>query len=130
MAEQQEQVEQTAQTGEQAMTPADDTNKSLRLAIIFSSIVLWIMAIFMINILYSINAKIDTLSQYMQATLSVAGQRPLDSFQVVDKDGNVVYSFRVDPTLEEMPPEAMNAEMGCDMPAGGPKAAPGTDQPK
>ncbi len=82
-------------------TVADDANRSLRLAIIFSSIVIWIMAIFMINILYSINGKIETLSQNMQTMITMASRRSLDEFQLTDKDGNLTHSFRINPMYIE-----------------------------
>jgi len=115
MAEQQEQAERVTQSEEQSGTQAEDAGNSLRLAIVFSSIVLWVMSIFMITILYSINAKLNTMNEYLQHTMSLAARQPLDSFQVVDKDDSVIYRFRIDPALQQMPMEVMSGEMACPM---------------
>jgi len=89
------------------MSVGDDAGKSLRTAVVFSSIVLWIMAIFMINILYSINAKLDSIEQMVPGLMSVASHQPLESYQIMDAEGKtVVNTFRLDPSVTDMAGEA------------------------
>lgn len=77
-----------------------DSSKSLRTAIVFSSIVLWIMAIFMINILYSMNAKLASLEQMIPGIMSVASSQPLENYQIMDAEGKeVLNTFRLDPAV-------------------------------
>jgi len=46
-----------------AADKTDSVNRSVRSAVIGSSIVLWILAVFMINIMNSINGKLDDVSR-------------------------------------------------------------------
>ncbi|MBT4817679.1 MAG: hypothetical protein HON70_18380, partial [Lentisphaerae bacterium] len=83
---------------ESGAASATDEGKSLRTAIVFSSIVLWIMAIFMINILYSVNAKLDSIEQMIPGFMSVVSRQPLEAYQIMDAEGKeVVNTFRLDP---------------------------------
>ncbi|MBT3375996.1 MAG: hypothetical protein HN742_09200 [Lentisphaerae bacterium] len=95
---------------ESGAASATDEGKSLRTAIVFSSIVLWIMAIFMINILYSVNAKLDSIEQMIPGFMSVVSRQPLEAYQIMDAEGKeVVNTFRLDPATTEPGPEAMGS---------------------
>lgn len=86
---------------QQAKQREEKRQRSLRSAIIGSSIVLWILTIFLINIMYSVNAKLGELKQYLQINMAMFGSRSIEQYQIVDKDGNLVYRFEQVPMLYE-----------------------------
>ena len=88
---------------------ATQTEQSVRTVIIGGCIIMWLTAIYMINLMNGINQQLETIGMNWQSSVSILTQRPLDNYQVVDKDGAVIYTFRVDPKLFEE--EAMGEDM-------------------
>ncbi len=81
--------------------------KSLRTAIIGTSIIMWILAIFVINALNGIKTELGNIKQMVSDTsASVTNLYPA-RYQITDKDGAVVYKFETIPTAvgegSEMP---------------------------
>lgn len=120
MADQEQQENVAPQQSGGPIGADGDAGKSLRTAIVFSSVVLWIMAIFMINILYSMNAKLASIEQMIPGIMAVASSQPLENYQIMDAEGeNVVNKFRLDPAISEMGPEALGmGEAEMMMPTG------------
>lgn len=71
----------------------ENWGKSLRSIMLGSSIILWVLAVFMISALNGINDKLGKMEKYLVTTMSMAA-RTLESYQVVDPEGEIVYSFR------------------------------------
>ena len=75
-------------------------DKSIRSVVIFSSVVLWLLAIFMINIMNSINTQLKDLNDGQVSLTNVVGARKaIENYQILDADGNPIYSFRIDPAM-------------------------------
>ena len=111
--------EKQEQATPKAPASAGDAAASLRTVVIGSSVVVWILAIWMINTLNTINEKLSAIDQSLQATMSASsGQRPVESYQVTDKDGNLVYKFRLDPALEVAPEDMMDPAVEAGMMGG------------
>lgn len=90
MAEEQAAQEQVASAGTEG--------KSLRTAIIGTSIIMWILAIFVINALNGIKAELGNVKQIVSDTsASITNLYPA-RYQITDKDGAVVYKFETIPT--------------------------------
>ena len=106
--------ETTKQAETETKTKIQNDDRSLRSAVIGTSIILWILAIFMINIMNSMNSKFDKIANYMESYISIAGRPQLETYQLVDKDGNLAYTFRINP--EMLPPEDMIQEVPEDLP--------------
>lgn len=98
---------------------AKSTEQSVRTVIVGACIILWLTAIYMINLMNGISQKLEKIDMDLQSSnLSTLNHRPLENYQVVDKDGNVVYSFQIDPKLFETGESEMMEGASC------PAAAP------
>ncbi len=74
--------------------------RSLRSAIIGTSIIFWILAIFLINSMNAIKTELETANQFVQSYMYMAGQSNLAGYQLVDPEGKTVYTFQRLPELE------------------------------
>ena len=86
-----------AEEAKQVVAPATEgKHGSVRVAIISTSVILWVLAIWMINVMNSMSAKLDDIWKATEATNSVLRNRPpVEATQVLDKDGEIVYTFKV-----------------------------------
>jgi len=89
-------------------TKPTQTDQSMRTIIIGGCIILWLTAFYMINLMNGISKQLETISTNWQSSISILSRRPLENYQIVDKDGAVIYKFQVDPKLLE---DAMGEEM-------------------
>ena len=69
---------------------------STRSVILGSSIVLWILAVFMIVTLNKMNTNLKEIKLYLQAVRASASV-PLTAYEVRDKDDNLLYKFGDNP---------------------------------
>jgi hypothetical protein len=99
------------------MSEKSNQERSLRTAIIGTSIIFWILAVFIINSMNGIRQEIDKTNQYVQTYMSIAGQANLSGFQLVDPSGKVVYTFQRLPEEDlgmlEAPAGACAQKAGC-----------------
>jgi hypothetical protein len=79
---------------ETAAPQAQDTSVSKTL-LVGCSIVIWILALFMIYTLNSIKDEMHKLNSNVEMMMTT--QTPLSSFDLKDAEGNVVYSFSTKP---------------------------------
>ena len=77
---------------------------SMRSVILGSSVVIWILAIFMIVTLNNMKNELIKLNTQVKTLTSIAGDSNIGQYQVTDEDGKkVIYKFQrvVDPGMEE-----------------------------
>ncbi len=106
-------AEETTQAQSETQEPKEK-EQSIRTVLIGGCIILWLTAIYMINLMNGISQKLDKIDLNWQSSVSILSQRPLESYQVVDKDGNLVYSFQVDPKVFETPEGEMMDMQGLE----------------
>jgi hypothetical protein len=92
------------------MSEKSNQDRSLRTAIIGTSVIFWILAVFIINSMNGIRQEIDKTNQYVQTYMSIAGQANLGGFQLVDPNGKVVYTFQ---RLPEQDMEMLEEQAGA-----------------
>ena len=86
------------QAVQQQADNAGAEGKSLRTAIIGTSIIMWILAIFVINALNGIKTELGNVKQIVSDTSSSITNLYPARYQITDKDGAVVYKFETIPT--------------------------------
>lgn len=62
--------------------------------VVGSSVVLWAFALFAITALNSLRAEVKDLRHNMESVLSATDAQSLAAMQMVDKDGQVTYTFK------------------------------------
>jgi hypothetical protein len=84
--------------------PQASQDGSMRSVLLGSSVVIWILAIFMIVTLNNLKTELIKLNTQVKTLTSLVGDSNLGQFQVMDKDGEkVIYKFQrvVDPGMME-----------------------------
>jgi biopolymer transport protein ExbB/TolQ len=75
---------------------------SMRSVLLGSSVVIWILAIFMIVTLNNMKTELVKLNDQVNSLISVASGASVGMYEVADKDGTVVYKFQriAEPMME------------------------------
>jgi len=76
-------------------------NRSLRAAVIGTSIIMWILAVFIINALNGIKSELQKLNKTVNEVTIVVAEQAVGRYQIVDKNGNVMYKFQSIPAPTE-----------------------------
>ena len=87
----------------QAEVPQDGSMRSVLLG---SSVVIWILAIFMIVTLNNMKSELVKLNERVNSLISVASEANPGMYEIADKEGTVVYKFNriAEPMMEgDMP---------------------------
>ena len=77
-------------------------HSSLRTAIIGTSIIMWILALFIINSLNGLRAEMESTNQKLDVIMNNAASNFIGGYRLVDPDGNVVYEFQRVPDEMDM----------------------------
>lgn len=91
MPEEQTENRQAQPTEVQSKSNSDHRERALRSAIFGSSFIMWILAIFIIVSLNSIREELVEIRRSVDSNLADIGG--LSGYQLVDKDGNAVYTL-------------------------------------
>ena len=94
-------AEETKAPEAQGQTSQDGSMRSVLLG---SSVVIWILAVFMIITLNNLKSELIKLNSQVKSLTSVVGEANLGQYQIMDDDGEkVVYKFQrvVDPGIME-----------------------------
>ena len=94
-----EQME-TKSTPSEQKTEGTYTDRSIRSVIIGSSIVIWILALFIIFMLNNLGDRLGAIQRSLDSTMQIVNREDLDRYQLVNPDGDVVYQFKLKPDMD------------------------------
>jgi hypothetical protein len=102
---------------EETAAPQAQEASTSKTLLVGCSIVIWILAIFMIITLNNIKSELTKLNSNVEMLMqSPANSTSLAGYQIKDAEGNVVYSFATKP-MEMMEEGSMADGASCPAPA-------------
>ena len=100
MADEKEQKQESPVVDSGGLDAAAES-RSLRAVVIGTSIIMWILALFIIYTLNGIKDQLEQLNTTLNDVATLTSSHALGNYQIVDRSGKVVYKFQTVPTNPE-----------------------------